>query len=70
MIANQSATFHGSIHRIDVWPFAADSTTTTPVMAQRIAANITVATISLRLAANATTHPMSSDASQFAMRGG
>lgn len=62
MIANQSAPFHGSIHRTKVFPIANNANIATIVIAQKTRISVIVATISLPLAANATAHPTNNDA--------
>ena len=61
-IANQSAKYHGSIQRMKACPVDTHTKAAAPVIAERTRPSIMVATISLPLAAIATTHPTNIDA--------
>jgi hypothetical protein len=61
-IANQSAKYQGSPHVIEACPLPTHTKEAATVIAQRTRPSIVVATISLSLAANPTTHPTNNDA--------
>ena len=66
MIANQSATFHGNIHRTKAFAVANSTNIANTVIAQKTRVSVIVATISLPFAARAAAQPTNIEATTCA----